>query len=244
MARLSEARTRGAGLDRDAGGREEPERLRGQVGRVVAEVLMRKNKRRWRRARPLRRPGGVVRHLLETPSGSAGTARVRRRRYQHLASRAGDAGRGPRQPGAGDASANYELARGADEIAVLEHNHTEDPDLNRADFHQLRGKLLETALPFYQSLIRGTVGDRRQEAEQARAYLRLGWVYYRTGAMETALADYRQAQAILERLVVAPGGSAHRGGIGQGPGGRRPGPQRARSPCGGRGRMPRGPRTI
>jgi tetratricopeptide (TPR) repeat protein len=106
------------------------------------------------------------------------------------------------------ASANYELARGA--VDSYLSAITEDPDLNRADFHRLRGKLLETALPFYQSLIRGAAGDRRQEAEQARAYLRLGWVYYRTGAMETALADYRQAQAIMERLVVAPGGSAHR----------------------------------
>jgi eukaryotic-like serine/threonine-protein kinase len=106
------------------------------------------------------------------------------------------------------ASANYELARGA--VDSYLSAITEDPDLNRADFHRLRGKLLETALPFYQSLIRGAAGDRRQEAEQARAYLRLGWVYYRTGAMETALADYRQAQAILERLAVAPGGSAHR----------------------------------
>ena len=106
------------------------------------------------------------------------------------------------------ATANYELARGA--VDSYLSAITEDPDLNRADFHRLRGKLLETALPFYQSLIRGAPGDRRQEAEQARAYHRLGWVYYRTGAMETALADYRQAQAILERLVAAPGGSAHR----------------------------------
>ncbi len=70
--------------------------------------------------------------------------------------------------------------------------------------------MLETALPFYQSLIRGSPGDRRQEAEQARAYHRLGTVRFRTGALEAALADFRQAKAILERLVASPGGSAHR----------------------------------
>ncbi len=106
------------------------------------------------------------------------------------------------------ATANYEVAR--DAVDSYLSAITDDPDLNRADFHQLRAKLLETALPFYQSLIRGAPGDRRQQAEQARAYHRLGTVQFRTGAIEAALADFRQARAILELLVAAPGGSAHR----------------------------------
>ena len=87
---------------------------------------------------------------------------------------------------------------------------TEDPELNRADFYQLRGKLLETALPFYQSLLRSAPGDRKQEAEHARAYDRLGLVYYRTGATDAALSNYRQARTILERLVAGRDGSPHR----------------------------------
>ena len=107
-----------------------------------------------------------------------------------------------------NATANYELARGA--VDSYLNAITEDPDLNRADFFQLRGKLLETAMPFYQSLIHRAPGDRRQEAEHARAYDRLGLVYFRTGATEAAHSNYRQAQAILERLVADRDGNAHR----------------------------------
>ena len=109
------------------------------------------------------------------------------------------------------ATANYELARGA--VDSYLSAITEDADLNRADFHQLRLKLLETALPFYQSLIQRAPGDFWQQSEHARAYHRLGLVYFRTGATEAALSNYRQGQAILERLVATPNGSAHRDGL-------------------------------
>ncbi len=106
------------------------------------------------------------------------------------------------------ATANYEVARGA--VDSYLNTITEDADLNRTDFYQLRRKLLETALPFYESLIRRAPGEGRQEADHARAYHRLGLVYFRTGATEAALSNYRQAQAILERLAATPDGSTHR----------------------------------
>ena len=106
------------------------------------------------------------------------------------------------------ATENYELARNA--VDSYLNAITEDPDLNQADFYKLRAKLLETALPFYQSLIRSAAGTRRQKIEHAQAYHRLGLVYFQTGSGESALTNYRKALEILEAMAPTPEEGAER----------------------------------
>src|SRR6516162_2063473 len=87
---------------------------------------------------------------------------------------------------------------------------TETPELKDANFHALRQKLLETALPFYQKLAEQTPGDPEREAAQGRAYGRLGDIRFEMGdspseqgEVNAALADYRTMHAIFIRLAEA-----------------------------------------
>jgi eukaryotic-like serine/threonine-protein kinase len=77
---------------------------------------------------------------------------------------------------------------------------TNDPELKRADFHRLRKKLLEGALPFFQKIAKQKSDDPKVEARRGRAYLRLGDVRYALGENEAALQDNEAAREIFARL--------------------------------------------
>jgi serine/threonine protein kinase/tetratricopeptide (TPR) repeat protein len=87
---------------------------------------------------------------------------------------------------------------------------TETQELKGANFHDLRKKLLETALPFYQKLAEQAPGDPEREAARGRAYGRLGDIrlemgeyFLEFGEATAGLADYRAMHAIFDRLAEA-----------------------------------------
>jgi len=77
---------------------------------------------------------------------------------------------------------------------------TNDPELKRADFHRLRKKLLEGALPFFQRIAEQKSDDPKVEGRRGRAYLRLGAVRHALGENEAALQDFEGAREIFARL--------------------------------------------
>jgi eukaryotic-like serine/threonine-protein kinase len=79
----------------------------------------------------------------------------------------------------------------------------EDARLKRADFHDLRTKLLETAVPFYEDFLRQRPDDPALSADQARAHYRLARLRAETGHAEEALADYERAAVIFAELLHA-----------------------------------------
>ena len=79
----------------------------------------------------------------------------------------------------------------------------EDKRLKRADFHDLRTKLLETAVPFYEDFLRQRPDDPALSADQARAHYRLALLRAETGHAEEALADYGRAAVIFAELLQA-----------------------------------------
>jgi serine/threonine protein kinase len=77
---------------------------------------------------------------------------------------------------------------------------TNDPALKRADFHRLRKRLLESAIPFFQQLTAQKGDDPEVEARRGRAYYRLGLVRQAMGENEAALQDLEAARATFARL--------------------------------------------
>jgi tetratricopeptide (TPR) repeat protein len=73
--------------------------------------------------------------------------------------------------------------------------------LKEADFHDLRRKLLESAIPFYQEFLKQQTDDPELEAERGRAYGDLAMVREDLNQLEQALADHEQRRVIFERLV-------------------------------------------
>jgi eukaryotic-like serine/threonine-protein kinase len=96
------------------------------------------------------------------------------------------------------AEANFALANEAVEKYL--GTVTDDPDLKRADFHRLRKKLLESALPFFQKLTAQKSDDPEVEAGRGRAYERLGLVRHALGENEAAIRDLETSAAIFARL--------------------------------------------
>jgi serine/threonine protein kinase/tetratricopeptide (TPR) repeat protein len=91
-----------------------------------------------------------------------------------------------------------------------------NPLLKEADFHDLRQKLLESALPFYQEFLKQQSDDPELEAERARAYGDLARIREDLGQLEQALAGYEQQRAISERLAADfPSQPAYRHGLAQ-----------------------------
>ncbi len=78
---------------------------------------------------------------------------------------------------------------------------TEDEDLRRNDLSPLRKRLLEKAIPLYARLAEHHSGEARQETSRARAYQRLGGVYYLTGADDRARAAYEESLVLYRRLA-------------------------------------------
>jgi tetratricopeptide (TPR) repeat protein len=73
--------------------------------------------------------------------------------------------------------------------------------LKEADFFDLRKQLLTSAIPFYEGFVKQKPGDATLEAKRGRAYARLAELRRPLGDQEQALADYRQAQAIFQKLA-------------------------------------------
>ncbi len=97
------------------------------------------------------------------------------------------------------AEANFALANEAVEKYL--GTVTNDPDLKRADFHRLRKKLLESALPFVQKLTAQKSADPEVEASRGRAFHRLAGVRSWLGENEAAVGDFEAARAIFARLT-------------------------------------------
>jgi serine/threonine-protein kinase len=78
---------------------------------------------------------------------------------------------------------------------------TEDPELKNANFHGLRKRLLESAVPFYERLARQKAGDAVQQFERGLAYWRLASVRSDLGEKAAAVAGFEQALAVFGRLA-------------------------------------------
>jgi serine/threonine protein kinase/Flp pilus assembly protein TadD len=98
------------------------------------------------------------------------------------------------------AEANFKLANEAVEKYL--GTVTEDPDLKRADFHRLRKKLLESAIPFFQKIAEQKSDDPKVEARRGHAHGRLGQVRQELGEYEAAVLGFEESQAIFARLHV------------------------------------------
>jgi serine/threonine-protein kinase len=78
---------------------------------------------------------------------------------------------------------------------------TEDKRLKEQDFFELRKKLLETAVPFYEQLAEAKAGDPQQQAACGRAYYRLARLRSQLAEQGAARADYERARAVFAQLV-------------------------------------------
>jgi serine/threonine protein kinase/tetratricopeptide (TPR) repeat protein len=97
------------------------------------------------------------------------------------------------------AEANFALAN--DSVEKYLGTVTNDPELKQADFHQLRKRLLESAIPFFQRIAAQKSDDPAVEARRGRAYLRLALVRMALGENEAAIQDFESMRAIFARLT-------------------------------------------
>jgi serine/threonine protein kinase len=110
------------------------------------------------------------------------------------------------------AEANFALANEA--VNKYLGTVTNDPELKRADFHRLRKKLLESAIPFFQKLTAQKSDDPQVEAGRGQAYNRLALVRHALGENEAAVQDAEAARAIFARLTADfPPVRAYRDGL-------------------------------
>jgi serine/threonine-protein kinase len=142
---------------------------------------------RWGRRHQQLVTGGTALLLTAVAALAVGLLVVERERARTAAARA-------------QAEANFQLAK--DAVDRYLNAITEDPRLKMQDFFELRKKLLETALPFYEKFAQARAGDPEQEVARGRAYFRLAFVREQMGETGAALADYEQARAIFAHLAV------------------------------------------
>jgi serine/threonine protein kinase/tetratricopeptide (TPR) repeat protein len=97
------------------------------------------------------------------------------------------------------AEANFALANEAVEkyLGTVTNNRK----LKQADFHDLRKKLLESAIPFFQKLTEQKSDDPDVEAGRGRAFGRLAKVRSAMGENEATLQDFEAEHAIFARLT-------------------------------------------
>jgi serine/threonine-protein kinase len=114
------------------------------------------------------------------------------------------------------AEENYNLAREAVEKYLS--TVTEDADLKNANFHQLRKKLLQTAVPFFQKLAQQQQADDPVlEAARGRAYKRLASIHNELGEYALARSSYEQMLAIFAQLAADfPDNAGYRQDLGHG----------------------------
>jgi serine/threonine protein kinase len=110
------------------------------------------------------------------------------------------------------AEASLDLARASVEKYL--GTVTDDPKLVRDDFHQLRKRLLESAVPFFEQLAAQEGDDPAVEAGRGDAYLRLATLRMELGEYEAARKDCEAMRAIFTRLAADfPGEYAYRHGL-------------------------------
>ena len=97
------------------------------------------------------------------------------------------------------AEANFALANEAVEKYL--GTVTNDPELKRADFHRLRKKLLESAIPFFQKIAEQKSDDPEVEARPGPGVSSPGDVRHALGENEAAVQDAEAARAIFARLA-------------------------------------------
>jgi serine/threonine protein kinase len=98
------------------------------------------------------------------------------------------------------AETNFELAK--ESINEFVASVTEDRHLQmRGELHDLRHKLLASAVPFLEKLGQQKPGAEAIEVQRAWAYGRLGVVRQQMGEVTKALADAEAMKAILEQLA-------------------------------------------
>src|SRR5205085_6780617 len=79
---------------------------------------------------------------------------------------------------------------------------TNDPDLRKSDFHNLRKKLLESAIPFFQKIAEQRSDDPEVEASRGMAYHRLALVRAAMAENEAAIKDFEAMRTTFARLAV------------------------------------------
>lgn len=99
--------------------------------------------------------------------------------------------------------ADQNLGRARKAVEDYCTNVTEDQRLKQEDLFGLRQKLLETATPFYREFVEQHGDDPNLLAEQGRAFLLLGNLYFELGQHPQALAQYEQAAAVFQQLAHA-----------------------------------------
>jgi serine/threonine protein kinase/Tfp pilus assembly protein PilF len=99
------------------------------------------------------------------------------------------------------ADQNLDRARQAVKQYLLQTS--DSAELRAADFHDLRKKLLETAIPFYVQLVQESRDDPNLEAERAQTHYDLSQVRQEVGDPEQAVSDLVEAKSIYGRLVLA-----------------------------------------
>jgi serine/threonine protein kinase/tetratricopeptide (TPR) repeat protein len=97
------------------------------------------------------------------------------------------------------AEANFTLAK--ESVERFLGTVTDDSALKRADFHDLRKKLLETAIPFFQKIAEQSPGNSHVEAARGEAYHRLALVRAAMGENAAAVENYEAMRAIFARLA-------------------------------------------
>jgi serine/threonine protein kinase len=96
--------------------------------------------------------------------------------------------------------ADANLARAKQAVKDYLTQTADNPELKAANFHDLRKRLLSTAVPFYEEFTRQKQDDSRSAEEQADAYQRLANIRAEIGERKQAVVDYEQARAIFARL--------------------------------------------
>ncbi len=97
------------------------------------------------------------------------------------------------------AEANFAMAK--DAVETYLGTITNDPDLKQSDFSQLRKKLLESAIPFFQKLTVGNSDDPEVEAGRGWAFLQLALLQASMGEHLEATKSLEAMQAIFGQLV-------------------------------------------
>jgi serine/threonine protein kinase/tetratricopeptide (TPR) repeat protein len=76
-----------------------------------------------------------------------------------------------------------------------------DEQLRSADFHALRKRLLESAIPFLNNFVKQSSSDPKVEVERVQALLSLADLRHALGDFDQAAADYHRAIDIQERRL-------------------------------------------
>ncbi|RYD64574.1 MAG: serine/threonine protein kinase, partial [Verrucomicrobiaceae bacterium] len=98
-----------------------------------------------------------------------------------------------------DAEANYGRARHAVERYL--NSVTSEPQLQGEEFRKLRKELLNTALPYYEELLKTTTRDPVVRNDRSWAFGRLGSLYRDIGDQEKSFEAMSQSARTAEELV-------------------------------------------